>query len=168
MLTNGRRILLDDVLGENFALVAFGKSPEKTLTSWTQPIWQRLGARRVTIHSTPCRMPTESLFDASVVDSEYGVAAAWKGQEGHVLLLRPDRHVMAAFHHSNSEAAAREVEKLIQGTWTDQVVSRSEANTGALDQRIRLRPANVWGCKVKYQFAAAQARCANDHALGCA
>ena len=92
------------------ALVAFGQMPERPLSGWVQPIWKKIGTRRIGIYSLPCALPRQAaqagILNAAVVDNERAVAAAWQGYEGQVLALRPDRYVMGAFPASDPGSAA--------------------------------------------------------------
>ena len=114
MRVDGKLILLDEALGTGFALVAFGQTPERELSGWVQPIWKKIGTRRIGIYSLPCALPRQAaqagILDAAVVDNERAVAAAWRGYEGQVLALRPDRYVMGAFPESDPGSAALAIE----------------------------------------------------------
>ena len=120
MGVDGKLILLDEALGTGFALVAFGQTPARALSGWVQPIWQKIGTRRIGIYSLPCALPLQTpqagSLDAAVVDHEHAVAAAWRGYEGKVLLLRPDRYVMGAFPETNPESVALAIEALLRTT----------------------------------------------------
>jgi 3-(3-hydroxy-phenyl)propionate hydroxylase len=125
MRPDGKLILLDEALGAGFALVAFGQTPERALSGWVQPIWKKIGTRRIGIYSLPCALPRQAaqagILDAAVVDHERAVAAAWQGYEGQVLALRPDRYVMGAFPASDPGSAALAIEDLLHATWPDGV-----------------------------------------------
>ena len=127
MRPDGKLILLDEALGAGFALVAFGQTPERALSGWVQPIWKKIGTRRIGIYSLPCALPRQAaraeILDAAVVDHERAVAAAWQGYEGQVLALRPDRYVMGAFPVSDPGRAALVIENLLHATWSDRVES---------------------------------------------
>jgi 3-(3-hydroxy-phenyl)propionate hydroxylase len=122
MRPDGKLTLLDEALGAGFALVAFGQFPERALARWGQPVWEKLGVRRVGIYSLPCALPHQTvkagILDAAVVDSERAIAAAWRGYEGQLLVLRPDRYVLGAFPEFEPEAAAEIVERLLAATWS--------------------------------------------------
>jgi hypothetical protein len=75
----------------------------------------RRGIGRV---SSPLCADGERVLDAAVVDYEHAVAAAWRGYEGKVLILRPDRYVMGAFPESDPESAALAIEALLRTTGT--------------------------------------------------
>jgi 3-(3-hydroxy-phenyl)propionate hydroxylase len=121
MRPDGKLILLDEALGSGFALVAFGQTPQRALSTWVQPIWAKIGARRIGIYSLPCALPRQAaqagILDAAVVDRERAVAAAWQGYEGQVLVLRPDRYVIGAFPASDPGPAALAIENLLHATW---------------------------------------------------
>jgi 3-(3-hydroxy-phenyl)propionate hydroxylase len=129
MRVDGKLILLDEALGTGFALVAFGQTPERELSGWVQPIWKKIGTRRIGIYSLPCALPRQAaqagILNAAVVDNERAVAAAWQGYEGQVLALRPDRYVMGAFPASDPGSAALAIENLLNATWSDRVKNAS-------------------------------------------
>jgi len=85
------RVLLDDVLGDGFALVGFGVDPVAGLPGRALGLWQRLGATTVRIAEPgrPAR-PFE-------VDDQSGLLAGWfRRHRAALAVVRPDRYVLAA------------------------------------------------------------------------
>jgi 3-(3-hydroxy-phenyl)propionate hydroxylase len=144
MRPDGKLTLLDEVLGAGFALVAFGQTPERALSEFVQPIWKKIGIRRIGIYSLPCALPRQAaqagILDAAVVDNERAVAAAWQGYEGQVLVLRPDRYVMGAFPASDPGRAALTIEDLLHATWSDRVESASLSKPDKCERATQTQP----------------------------
>lgn len=86
----GDRVLLDDMLGDGFSIVGFGGDPQKMLSSETLEQWSQFGAGYLHIAES-----TVSSSHADVIDA-HAELAEWLGTETPVLLLlRPDKFVMA-------------------------------------------------------------------------
>ena len=109
-----------------------------------QPIWKKIGTRRIGIYSLPCALPRQAvqagILDAAVVDNERAVSAAWQGYEGQVLALRPDRYVMGAFPASDPGSAALAIEDLLHATWLARVESASLSKSDDSDRASQTQP----------------------------
>lgn len=112
----GGPVLLDEVLGNRFALLVRSHDPGATFARLDHPLWQRLDIARVALlpPGTP-RCETEGIAVAAETDG--AVAAAFKGYEDHALLLRPDHYVAAAIPLAAPDAAVRDIEALFAATW---------------------------------------------------
>ena len=117
MLTeDGRQILLDEVLGNRFALLARTPRPSDAFGKLKQPIWDRLGAARVAVLPAGCK--AEPLPGATAVtELDDGLAAALSAYPDCALLLRPDHYVAAVVPLAEAQRAAGAVEELLAGTW---------------------------------------------------
>lgn len=90
----GERILLDDVLGNGFALLALTARPDLAFAATVQPLWSRLGVRRVAV--LPREAPWCESSASTLVrerDSALSVLRAKYGE--YLLFLRPDHYVAA-------------------------------------------------------------------------
>jgi 3-(3-hydroxy-phenyl)propionate hydroxylase len=97
LLSDGRKVLLDDVIGPNFAIVAWGTDPTHRMSPDVLAVWQRLGAAFVTVK------PAVQL--GNTVDDKPGVATVgdatgrlkeWFGAHPQsIAFIRPDRFVAA-------------------------------------------------------------------------
>ncbi len=85
----GDEVLLDTLLGPGFCLLARTDDPAP-FARLTHPVWDRLGAARVTIGP-----PFSDV----------------------IVLLRPDRHVAAAFTAAQAEAVAQALADKLAATW---------------------------------------------------
>jgi 3-(3-hydroxy-phenyl)propionate hydroxylase len=106
---NGRSVLLDEVLGKGFALVAITEYPFAFVAA-EHPVWDRLGVRRVVAQRVATAMTLEN---AQVVEVP---ANFLNGAQERVLLVRPDRYVAAAFSLADMNRAAEKVQALCDAT----------------------------------------------------
>lgn len=110
---DGSEVLLDEVTGNGFALLCYGKTPEQAFGSLTQRIWQRLGVRRVCVLPPSRAAPAHDLPGLAVVrDAEGTFASIFKGHEGRIVLLRPDRYVAGTCTADQANDFAAAFEKL--------------------------------------------------------
>lgn len=111
---DGAAVLLDEVLGDGFALVTRADRPQALFARADQAIWNRLGARRVAILG-----PQETIPPIAGVTAvrELGdlLGSALRGCENCLILLRPDRYVAGVFTASDIAAGAAVVERLLNG-----------------------------------------------------
>lgn len=100
----GRRALLDDVLGEDFALVGYGADPRATLDAAAIRDLEALNTRFVVIYPYGGRPQGRGVAASTPpglieVEDLSGEALAWfrkvGARPGHVALLRPDKFVYA-------------------------------------------------------------------------
>ncbi len=102
---DGRHALLDDILGEDFALVGYACDPRASLDAKTLARLSALGARFVALYPFGERpqggrvsrsAPTSALVE---VEDLGGEGIAWfrraGARKGHVALVRPDKFVYA-------------------------------------------------------------------------
>ncbi len=102
---DGRRALLDDLLGEDYALVGYACDPRASLDAKTLARLSALGARFVALYSFGGRPQGGAVTRGSAVDALIevedlgGEGIAWfrgaGARKGHVALVRPDKFVYA-------------------------------------------------------------------------
>jgi 3-(3-hydroxy-phenyl)propionate hydroxylase len=93
----GDTVRLDDVIGLNFAILAWGTDPTFNLSPEARAFWERLGAKFITVkpqvqmaHNNDARAGVTTLGDAQ------GRLKEWFGkQTKSIVLVRPDRFVAA-------------------------------------------------------------------------
>jgi 3-(3-hydroxy-phenyl)propionate hydroxylase len=87
--------LLDDALGQGFALLAWGADPNYWLNPRSRAILQALGAKIVTLKPVVQIDRSVDMSDATdVLGDEQMRLKEWFGQHpGSIVLLRPDRFV---------------------------------------------------------------------------
>jgi 3-(3-hydroxy-phenyl)propionate hydroxylase len=111
---DGAPILLDEALGEGFALMTRTARPQALFAHADQAIWSRLGARRVAIVGPRDAMPT--MPGVTVVRDRGGqLGPALKGCEDCLILLRPDRYVAGVFAAPDIAPGAAAIERLLGG-----------------------------------------------------
>ena len=87
----GHRTLLDDILGTDFAVLGLDVNPRAVMGPTDSRGWERLGARFITLRSS-FAVPDG---DADIVDFEDVLAPWFRRYGARVVVLRPDRFVVA-------------------------------------------------------------------------
>ncbi len=114
---DGALVLLDDLLGNNFALLAYEEEAVCTEPLFSMPLWDRLDCRRLLISGRSAA--GIGPLAATAVDESGALAASFSSYRHHVLLLRPDRYVAAAIPLAKNASAIGAVERLFAGTWKE-------------------------------------------------
>ncbi|MCX5495531.1 bifunctional 3-(3-hydroxy-phenyl)propionate/3-hydroxycinnamic acid hydroxylase [Kaistia dalseonensis] len=97
--TADRRVVrLDDIIGNGFALIAWGIDPSRWLSPATRRTLDRLGARIISVvPSVQLQHEHARYNDVTVVGDRDGRLKEWFGRNADpVILVRPDRFVGAA------------------------------------------------------------------------
>ena len=97
LTTEGETVRLDDLVGLNFAIIAWGTDPSYGMNDATLAFWRGLGARFIRVmpssqmqHSSPTREGVLTIGDAQ------GRIKDWFGaQNKSIVFVRPDRFVAA-------------------------------------------------------------------------
>jgi 3-(3-hydroxy-phenyl)propionate hydroxylase len=114
-LADGREVLLDEAVGNRFALLARTATPAATFARLNQPIWDKLGAVRVALlpPGTP-NQPSNSIISVTETNN------ALDNLGDNAILLRPDHYVAAAIPLATADIGAAQVATLLQQTWDTQ------------------------------------------------
>jgi 3-(3-hydroxy-phenyl)propionate hydroxylase len=88
---DGRRVPLDDCLGDGFAVIGRDVDPRELMAPAEREAWKRLDARFVVVRSA-LRPP---LGDEDLVDFEDVLCPWLERHRARVIVLRPDRFVVA-------------------------------------------------------------------------
>ena len=120
---DGRTALLDEAIGNRFALLVRTTDPHAAFAHLGQPIWDRLEAVRIAV--LPEGAPVQA-FDGLtvVVETGTGLAAALGSMVDSAVLLRPDHYVASVFALSDAAQGAARVAALLEGTWIAERRSR--------------------------------------------
>ncbi|GGE96494.1 bifunctional 3-(3-hydroxy-phenyl)propionate/3-hydroxycinnamic acid hydroxylase [Sphingomonas prati] len=104
----GDRILLDEVLGDNFALVGRIEDSADLLRIGDMPAFAALRPRIVAVAdgTGPITVPVDLPADLIVVYDRSGTLAHAVGRDRRLLVVRPDRYVFTTFPVSRAEATA--------------------------------------------------------------
>lgn len=114
---DGRQALLDEVLGNRFALLLRTARPAEDFARLRQPVWDALGAARVALLPMgAAAQAADGVEAATEMDGALDTALA--DYPRHALLLRPDHYVAAAIPLDDAEGTGRAVEALLAATWT--------------------------------------------------
>ena len=108
---DGRRALLDDVLGPGFALVHLARRAAPIPFSLDHPFWSKVKPRRVL--AIPGGLKAVEDVDAVVGDIGGSLAAAAGGSREATLLLRPDRYVAAVIEPGREQDIAARLDRLL-------------------------------------------------------
>jgi 3-(3-hydroxy-phenyl)propionate hydroxylase len=110
-----REALLDDFLGDGFALLALPQTPADLFNRLPSGRWESLNTQRVAIRSQgdSARSPEDV---TTLVDEIGDFTRATKNLPPGLLVLRPDRYVAAYLSAENMEAGMRNVDELIRRT----------------------------------------------------
>ena len=97
-LESGEQVLLDDVIGNNFAILAWGVDPKWGLDAHTMQQWQNLGVKFIQVlPAIQLRNEKRQIFEGVMTVGEIGTdIRTWFGQTNQsIVVLRPDRFVAA-------------------------------------------------------------------------
>jgi 3-(3-hydroxy-phenyl)propionate hydroxylase len=114
-MSDGATTLLDEAIGNRFALLAYTKNPAAAFAGFTQDVWKDLGAIRIAI--VPPGHGIESVPGVTVVGAkDNAFRRTFAPYRDHVLLLRPDHYVAASIPLSDVDGGARTVAALLAAT----------------------------------------------------
>jgi 3-(3-hydroxy-phenyl)propionate hydroxylase len=106
-------ILLDELIGPGFALIAYGADAVTALMAAEHPFWRRLDARRVALlpPDAKLRAPVPSCI-ALALDRAGRFAKLFAPERTRLILLRPDRYVAAIFAPEKADETAAALARL--------------------------------------------------------
>jgi len=111
-----RTALLDEFLGNNFALVSLPQTPADLFDKLPGDLWQSLALQRVAIRASGESKPAPSGV-TSVSDAGDDFSRSMKKLPPGLVLIRPDRYVAAYLRAENLEGDMRQVNELIASLW---------------------------------------------------
>lgn len=97
-LENGETILLDEVIGNDFAVIAWGVDPQWGLSEANMKQWQKLGVKFIqVIPAVQLGNENRKKFEGVITIGDIGTdIRAWFGKTSDsIVILRPDRFVAA-------------------------------------------------------------------------
>lgn len=90
----GASILLDEALGQSFALLGYNVDPRQMLDADALSFWQDLSTHFVIVVYPECPFTALPGENVHVVYDKEGAIAKWFGrQDGRIAILRPDHYV---------------------------------------------------------------------------
>ena len=116
LTADGRDVLLDEVLGNRFALLLRTANPARDFALLAQPVWDAMDVLRVAVLPDGAALAAGPHWTA-LADRDGGLAAAMRPYDGHALLLRPDHYVAAAIPLAASDGPAAAVQAMLAATW---------------------------------------------------
>jgi len=111
-----RTVLLDEFLGNNFAVVSLPQTPPSLFDKLPADLWPPLNIQRVAIRTPGDTSPWPSGV-TSVFDTSGDFTRSAKNLPPGLALIRPDRYVAAYLPTENLEAGMHEVDEMIAHTW---------------------------------------------------
>ncbi|MEW6736381.1 MAG: FAD-dependent monooxygenase, partial [Acidobacteriota bacterium] len=92
LLDNGKKVLLDEVLGEGFALLGLNVDPVLYMNETTKNFWSNLRAKFVCVLSQHQSQPIDSSL--LTIRDVSGEISRWFSQyTGNIVAIRPDRFI---------------------------------------------------------------------------
>ncbi|MBI3939577.1 MAG: bifunctional 3-(3-hydroxy-phenyl)propionate/3-hydroxycinnamic acid hydroxylase [Acidobacteria bacterium] len=114
---SGRRMQLDQVLGNRFVLLARTARPDLAFASAGQAVWEQLGACRLAVMPAPAGAAAAPGV-TTVFEEDDAFEKVLADHADCLLLLRPDHYVCACIRRAEIDRGARAVEALLAGTWS--------------------------------------------------
>jgi 3-(3-hydroxy-phenyl)propionate hydroxylase len=114
MVTSGsdEPVLLDNILGTGFSLLALGIESDIAFKDCSHPIWEHLKVNRIALlKDAAVRTSEPSITNAQLQDHVW--PAKLERYLGHILLIRPDRYVAAAFTPESATEMAATIQALV-------------------------------------------------------
>lgn len=112
----GERVLLDDVLGNGFALLRLYEKPDAAFVPLKDELWARLDVRRICILPAHIAASTTESCCLVVADSEGELGAFLRRRRDIYVLVRPDRYVLGAFHVTEAEKVVLQLQAMLYGS----------------------------------------------------
>jgi 3-(3-hydroxy-phenyl)propionate hydroxylase len=110
---DGRRVLLDEVLGSGFALLRRHPNAQKAFATINTDFWERLGTRFVCIQADDahCELQEPPSLPITIVrapDKHFpGIS------EDYFVVVRPDRFVLGIFKEEEADAFVSALQRLL-------------------------------------------------------
>jgi len=112
--TGDKEVLLDEVTGFGFALLAYGSDAVTALMAVEHPLWRRLDVKRVALLPPDATLPSPIPSGIAVALDRAGrFAKLFPAGQTRLLLLRPDRYVAAVFAPEQADPAVAALCKLV-------------------------------------------------------
>jgi 3-(3-hydroxy-phenyl)propionate hydroxylase len=98
----GEHLLLDDLLGNGFALLRLQEKPSEAFAPLKSALWEQLQVRFVCVQPSSIEGDLHSFF---------------RDQHERCILVRPDRYVFGVFRVSEGDNVAGQVYSMLQHSW---------------------------------------------------
>ena len=113
----GHHVLLDDILGSDFALLRCHRNPSTAFSSLKTDFWQHLNVRRICILPPNSHFPTETAsplgIPLTIVQSND--LNFLRTVPDLFVVVRPDRHIFGAFREERADTFVSAFQRKLQG-----------------------------------------------------
>jgi len=112
----GRRVRLDDAIGNWFAIIGVNRDPQAALSPAVRDRWLAMGGVFVRINRSRAHPDAKQVLDGTIVlDDVAGAFRDWSLRlpDAQCILLRPDRYVSAICTEHALDATADELVRLV-------------------------------------------------------
>ena len=116
--TEGQPILLDELLGPGFAILALHTHPDRAYAALRHPLWQRLGTRIIFMQPHANTNNASSLSPKSGSVPSFTVVTSngthfLPTQRNFFVVVRPDRYVLGTFTEETADRFVASFQKLL-------------------------------------------------------
>jgi 3-(3-hydroxy-phenyl)propionate hydroxylase len=111
----GERVLLDDLLGNDFALFRLYENPDAAFGLLNDAPWETLGVRRICVLPAKTAASNSKSCCTVIIDSEGELGAFLRQRRDIYVMVRPDRYVLGAFHVTEAGRFEGELARLLSG-----------------------------------------------------
>jgi len=116
--TSGRSILLDELLGRGFAIIALHSHPDKACITLQHSFWERLNTRVIYMQPQQCNSDTSAIATKDKHKPSFTLTTAKDEQflptQGDLfVVVRPDRYVLGTFTEETAERFVASFQRLL-------------------------------------------------------
>ncbi len=108
---SGQSILLDELLGLDFALLRLSTNPEEAFNPLQAELWRKLAVRFLCILPSGEHLPETTDSVSCILDQEGAFARFMRGRRDLFLLVRPDRYIYGAFRREDEQRFVKKLHR---------------------------------------------------------
>jgi 3-(3-hydroxy-phenyl)propionate hydroxylase len=114
---SGKLILLDEILGHHFAILALDNSWRQTISFDSASFFANLPVNFVTVLPREQESQLDQVAkDVEVITDISGQITKWfTKHQKKIVIIRPDRYVFGVYNHDEMDSAAKQLQSLLNG-----------------------------------------------------